>query len=875
VTVNFSESVTLIGGNLSVNLDTGGTVTITPFGPATSASGTYTVTAGQNSPALNSLSPLVLGTGATLRDAAQNNAVLTIPSGQALANHSTLVINTNIPTIISVTSTTPNGTYGVGATINITVNFSGPVTLAGGTLTVNLSNGGTATISPFPSAASASATYTVLAGQSSPDLDSLSPLVLAAGATLRDAANNDVVLTIPAGQSLANTRTIVIDTTAPAVTSITSTTPDGSYGLGATINVTVNFSKPVTLMGGNLIVDLDSGGTVTINPFGPATSASGIYTVGPGQNSPDLDSLSPLALTTGATLRDAAGNDAALTVPPGHSLASTSTLVIDTTAPTIAGVTSFTPDGIYGIGASINVTVNFSEPVSLTGGDLVVTLDSGGTVVIAPFGQAISAAGTYTVAAGQTSPRLNSLSPLFLTAGAMLRDPTGNDTLLAVPAGQGLAEHNFLVIDGIAPTVTVTPAAGQSDPTRAVPINFTVVFSEPVVGFSSRGVILSGTAGATTAVVTGGGTTYTIAVSGMTHAGTVSVAIAAGAAADAAGNPSAASLNTGATVRFRTQAFLATGADVGGLPEVNVYDVATGAMRFAFLAYSPNFLGGVRVAVGDVNGDGTPDIITAPGPGAPPLIEVFSGRDGHLLSMFFAFPPSFIGGAYVAAGDANGDGFADIIVGADAGGPPVVAVYSGRDGSMLEAFLAFPAFFSGGVRVAAGDIEGTGRDDIVVGAGPGGVPAVEVFRGSDGALLSGHLAYPLFFAGGVYVAAADVAGTGRAQVITGPGLGAPPVVGIFDGRTGQILSSFVAFPPQVAQSLTTADPRAGLLIPWLSGARVGAVDLAGDGHAALVVSGGAGVPARVRMFGGTALQLLDEFFAFDPGFQGGVFVNGG
>ena len=97
----------------------------------------------------------------------------------------------------------------------------------------------------------------------------------------------------------------------------------------------MNFSEPVTLAGGDLIINLSTGGTATIAPFTAATSASGTYTVAAGQNSLDLNALSPLALGSGAALRDAAGNDAILTIPAGQSLANTKNLVIDTTAPTI------------------------------------------------------------------------------------------------------------------------------------------------------------------------------------------------------------------------------------------------------------------------------------------------------------------------------------------------------------------------------------------------------------------------------------------------------------------------------------------------------------------------------------------------------------
>ena len=228
------------------------------------------------------------------------------------------------------------------------------------------------------------------------------------------------------------------------------------------------------------------------------------------------------------------------------------------------------------------------------------------------------------------------------------------------------------------------------------------------------------------------------------------------------------------------------GSGPGRAPLVNVFDQSTGEVRLSFLAYAPSFRGGVRVAMGDVTGDGVPDIITGAGPGGGPHVKVFDGVNGQQLAgplgSFFAFDSSFTGGVFVAAGDVNGDGRADVIVGAGAGGGPHVKVFSGADGSVagqllrvrlhvprrrhgrgrghdrgregghchrgrgrrraarqgvqrsdlstVASFYAYSATFHGGVTVAAGDFNGDGKADIVTGAGPGGGPQVKAFDGA-------------------------------------------------------------------------------------------------------------------------------------------------
>ena len=103
------------------------------------------------------------------------------------------------------------------------------------------------------------------------------------------------------------------------------------------------------------------------------------------------------------------------------------------------------------------------------------------------------------------------------------------------------------------PTVTINQASGQVDPTSTSPINFTVTFSEPVSGFSASGVVLGGTAGATTKVITGGPTVYNVAVGGFAGSGTVTASVADSAAAsNSSSAPNTVSTSTDNTVTFFT-----------------------------------------------------------------------------------------------------------------------------------------------------------------------------------------------------------------------------------------------------------------------------------------------------------------------------------
>ena len=204
--------------------------------------------------------------------------------------------------------------------------------------------------------------------------------------------------------------------------------------------------------------------------------------------------------------------------------------------------------------------------------------------------------------------------------------------------------------------------------------------------------------------------------------------------------------------------------DDGGKPVVQLLDRRTGEQS-ELQAFDSSFLGGVRAATGDVTGDGIADVVTAAGAGGGPHVKVFDGKTMAEAQSFFAFDDRFRGGVFVAAGDVNRDGFADLFVGAGAGGGPHAMVFDGRTMAEVKSFFAFEPSFSGGVRVAAGDLNADGFADVVTAAGPGGGPHVKAVDGRSGGLLSNRFVTDATFTGGVRVATTPELTGGRDAVV--------------------------------------------------------------------------------------------------------------
>jgi hypothetical protein len=231
-----------------------------------------------------------------------------------------------------------------------------------------------------------------------------------------------------------------------------------------------------------------------------------------------------------------------------------------------------------------------------------------------------------------------------------------------------------------------------------------------------------------------------------------------------------------------------TGSGVGMIPQVRLWDSLELTETASFLAYEPEFTGGVDVATGPLQGGRVEQIITGAGVGGGPVVAAFDGF-GNEWFRFFAYEVDFLGGISVAVGDITGDGQAEIITGAGVGGGPVVAVFNNQ-GQELFRFFAYEADFRGGVNVAVSDVTGDGVANIITGAGVGGGPVVKVFN-AQGRLQKSFLVFEEEFRGGV-----NVSTFGHTRVSTlavSPAAEGGPHIKVYDLTKDREIASFFAY----------------------------------------------------------------------------------
>ncbi len=488
-----------------------------------------------------------------------------------------------------------------------------------------------------------------------------------------------------------------------------STQPPNSVVAGATfgtaVTVTNSFGDPVP--GQSVTLTLTGSGTLT-GVLTATTDSSGVATF--SGLSLDLIGTKTLTATAGAVTEpsnpitvtaDSATTVAFLTQPPNS-------ILIGNTFGTVVAVQDVFGNPVSG--QSVTLSLNGTGTLF---GTLTVISDSGGNATFT--GLSVDTAGIKTLTA---------------TAGAATG--TSNSITVTTAPNQN-AQSTYATGEGPGGPGTVT--VYNPDATVKTTIN---PFGN---GTGARPITadINGDGITDTVVATGPGVRVQVAVvDGKT--GAVTMFDAFEATFTGGGFVAAGDLDGDG------KAEIAVSADTTGSARVTIFNGSGTVLADFFGIDDPDFRGGARVALGDVNNDGFADLVVAAGTGGGPRIAIydgqavagtFAGQPQRLVPDFFAFEPTLRNGAYVSAGDVNGDGFADLIFGGGPDGGPRVLIWdaatlvnSGTVKLLADFFAADPALRTGGVRVAAKDLDGDTLADVVVGVSTDTSSTVAAYLGN-------------------------------------------------------------------------------------------------------------------------------------------------
>lgn len=341
-------------------------------------------------------------------------------------------------------------------------------------------------------------------------------------------------------------------------------------------------------------------------------------------------------------------------------------------------------------------------------------------------------------------------------------------------------------------------------------------------------------------------------------------------------NPSGQSATCSTYHNARPAKVYVTGPEDLRTPVVNSYRRVYGAYQSSFIANHADNDEGVRVAVGDVNNDGLVDVITGAGPGGENWVQVRDGRNlSNIIAEFRAFTGSSAGdgGVFVASGDTNGDGHAEIIVGQNAGS--TVRIYNGADldnsPTRIRTIRPFGSNATVGIRVAVGDLNGDGYSDIITSPGPGN--ELGEVAAYSGRYYNRIVRFKPFgnIESGVFIAAGDVDGDGDADIIASLDT---------DLETAP---AFYSSTVRIYNSLGTEISSFAPYDFYKGGIRLAVTDYNRDGivdvmtAAGPLPSGGTGLGSEIKVFdiSNSNMVLTHDFYPYGFSYNQGAFIGGG
>jgi len=246
------------------------------------------------------------------------------------------------------------------------------------------------------------------------------------------------------------------------------------------------------------------------------------------------------------------------------------------------------------------------------------------------------------------------------------------------------------------------------------------------------------------------------------------------------------------------------------------------------------------------------NILVSPMSSFKPEIKTFK-EDSNFVKSFFAYNEKFLGGVSIASADTNGNGDGEIITGAGAGGGPHVRIFR-QDGTPIGGFMAYPTTFKGGVNVAAGDVDGDGKSEIIVvpmSANSSDKESIAKIFDQKGNLKNKFVPFETGYVGGINVAVGNLDGDKFAEMAFSKTTGGEILV------YGQYLNLKLKFSPFDDTKVE---------INFSLG------DFDGDKVSEIIVGAGKGVGPKVKIYNYKGI-LRNQFFAFGEDFKGGIRVG--
>ncbi len=291
-------------------------------------------------------------------------------------------------------------------------------------------------------------------------------------------------------------------------------------------------------------------------------------------------------------------------------------------------------------------------------------------------------------------------------------------------------------------------------------------------------------------------------------------------------------------------------------PEAHIYNSADQSLKTKFNAFDAAFKGGGKVAAGDMNADGKDDILIGAGRGGGPQVRMFNEKGDFTGYSFFPFHPDYRGGIDVDMADTDGDGKDELIVSQLTDGQAWVKVYEFDAAKTIKAeFIAYDSSFRGGAHVAGCDINGDGKAEIITGSGMGSSGHVRGFDGSGKWMGFDLKPFESGYKGGADVACANVDGGAENEVVVAKNFMGEAQVKVYKTNAAkQVLGDFLAFDAGHKE-----------------GANIYGGDIDGDGKDEIIVGTNGNGP-QVRAFEGYGEAKIFSVMAYASDFRGGANV---